>query len=57
MQDLDRVSNSNPQSPDRGGSVDEVKSRIVAEIENAIRRARENPSAYDKGSYYKYGKR
>lgn len=55
MQESSRLSESS-RSADQEVAVEEVKSRIVAEIENAIKRARENPSMYDKGSYYKYSK-
>lgn len=57
MDNLEQKANDSiPVSFDRDGPTQEVKSRIVREIEEAIARARENPSMYDKGSYYKYGK-
>ena len=55
MQGPDRLPDS-ARTADDDASVGEVKSRIVDEIENAVRRARENPSTYSKGGYYKYGK-
>lgn len=55
MQGPDRLSDS--AVADEDASIGEAKNRIVQEIENAIERARENPNMYDKGSYYKYGKR
>ncbi len=37
-------------------STEAVKSRIMEEIKAALKRVEDEPSLYDKGAYYKYGK-